>query len=109
MNSKPKGKRFPTRMLWMLALAMFALVCGGSVHRINPGGPFFSMSGDVLPTMAAIVVILAGITIFRTGNFLAIALSCILILVACFAITDVVTGVLQFWFHPSARGTLLGS
>ena len=77
MNSKPEGKRFPTRIMWMLALAMFALTCGGGVQRINPGGPFFSMGGDVLPTMAAIVVILAGITIFRTGNFLAIAVSCI--------------------------------
>ena len=109
MKSKPAGKHFETRLLCILGLALYAIACGGGIQRINPGGPFFSMGGDVLPFVAAVVVICAGLTVFRTGDLLMIALSCILILVACFAITNVVTGVLQFWFHPSARGALFGA
>ena len=109
MNPESQSNHFPTRIGLMLGLSVFAIICGGEVQRVNPGGPFFSVGGDVLPTLAAVVVLLTGITVFRTGHLLAIAVSCILMLVACYAITNVVTGVLQFWNHPSARGALFGS
>ena len=92
----------------MLGLALFALGCGGGAQRINPGGPFFSIGNDVIPALAAVTVILTGLTVFRTDHPLAIVISCMLMYVACMAINNVVTDVLQFWSHPTARGALFG-
>jgi len=107
-DTKSERACFPTRVWWMLGLALFAIASGGGAMRIVPGGPFFSIGSDVLPSFAALVAIAIGITVFRTRNAIAVLLAGMLILVACSAITNVVTDVLQFWFRRAARGDLFG-
>ena len=104
----PSKSMSMTRLCLMVGLTLYAIAFGGTAMRIVPGGPFFSMSADILPVVASITAMLIGLTAFRTKQTHAKLLAIISIAICCLAITNVVTDVMWFWIRPAARGDLIG-
>ena len=108
-DSEPQSNEISTaRVGWMVVLTFYAIAFGGTAIRIVPGGPFFSMSADILPVVTAVAAILIALSTFRTKQTQIKLLAIIPIVICCFAITNVVTDVMWFWVRPAARGDLIG-
>jgi hypothetical protein len=92
----------------IIGLAVFSVLFGGSAARIVPGGPFVSLTGDILPTIAAVVSIRYSLLTLRGRDIgtKAIAVTCVV--VCTFALSNVFRSVLSFWFRPYARGDFFG-
>ena len=91
-----------------MCLAVVALFFGGHVSRIVPGGPFISVTGDVLPFFAALAAIALGFLCLRSHDAAHKLFAVILILIATIAVANITVDVYSFWHRPAARGSLWG-
>lgn len=98
----------PPRLRWMIGLALFSFLMGGSLQRIVPGGPFISVISDILPSVAALISIRLGLLILRGKNPGAKFVALLFILLATLSLARIMTVVYLFWNRPYARGDLFG-
>jgi hypothetical protein len=98
----------PLRIGWIVGLTLFALLFSGSAIRIVPGGPFISITGDLLPAVASVVAMRLGLLILRGNALLPKLLALLFILLATLALSRVMIDVYTFWIRPFARGDLIG-
>lgn len=89
----------------LAVLALFFAVAGG---KTNPGGPFISISCDVMPFAIAFFVTLRSLLFLRTRWFWLRLGSLVPIAIACLIIAVVVNNVLDFWFRLHSRGDFIG-
>ena len=107
-NIRQDGKVPIPRLYWIAGLTFYSIFLGGSAQRIVPGGPFISVTGDILPVLSCFIVMTLGLTLYRTKNQLANLIAVITTLAACVIITQVATDVMRFWVRPAARGVFIG-
>ena len=98
----------PLRFWIMIAIALIASAWGGQLSRMVPGGPFISMTTELVPMLAALIAMAIGLSSFRTKDEPTIFLGIIAILISCLTITNVTAAVMEFWVRPAARGAFLG-
>ena len=98
----------PSRIGWVVGLTLFALLLGGSATRIVPGGPFISITSDVLPAAASLIAMRFGLVALRGRNVGTKLLALVFILLATLALGRIMIDVYSFWNRPYARGDLLG-
>jgi len=86
-------------------LAMFLVATDG---RISPGGPFFSVHGEIIPVGGCLVMLWLIGRDFRVASLRRrVGLS--LLALASVGITALATIVnVSFWLEPHARGDLVG-
>lgn len=76
--------------------------------KANPGGPFVSLFGDVVPVTSALLTIWFSLP-YTVHRILKIKVSAIALLaLATVMLASVAVGVTVFYFSPHARGTALG-
>jgi hypothetical protein len=101
----------PPGQNWLTVAVIFtvlALLLGGQRPRVNPGGPFISLVGDVLPMALAVAAIGYSLAAMRRGEIPVKVAALVIIVVAGIAIRNVLSSILAFWFRPTARGDLFG-
>jgi len=98
----------PSRLGWTIGLVLFSLLLGGSTPRIVPGGPFISITSDILPGVASLTAIRFGLIALRGRNIVAKFVALMFILLATLALSRIMIDVYSFWHRPFARGDLLG-
>jgi hypothetical protein len=96
------------RLTIAVIFALLALLLGGQSPRINPGGPFISLIGDILPTALAVAAIGYCFAAMRRAGIPVTVTALVIITVATIAIGNVFSSIVAFWFRPTARGDLLG-
>jgi len=97
----------PLRLVATIALTTLAFT-GVGTQRIIPGGPFISVTGDILPLASALSAICLGLFTLRHPDFLIKLAGLIFIVLATLSVAYNIIDVCSFWFHPKARGNLLG-
>lgn len=108
-HSRPQPPRESSRIGWVIGLSLFAVVLGGSTGRTVPGGPFISLTGDILPTIAALFAIRLALLTLRCRGVAIKLVAMLFVLVSTFALSNVFMSVYCFWFLRShARGDLFG-
>jgi hypothetical protein len=92
------------------AIALGAAVIGILVGpgRINPGGPFVSLIGDVLPACASVFAICNVLPFLRASRIGTVWTAAITLCFATLLIGFVLFGVVSFALAPNSRGTLIG-
>ena len=88
-------------------LSVVALISAGSVKTI-PGGPFISLTGDVLPFAAAVSALWLLPRIVSRARLMTKLVGLAFGIIATVALLAVVAGVIGFWLRPAARGDLFG-
>jgi hypothetical protein len=104
-TASPVGRNWLTVAV---IFAVLALLLGGHRPRINPGGPFISLIGDVLPTALAVAAIGYSFAAMRRAEIPVTVTALVIITVAAIAIGNVLSSIVAFWFRPTARGDLFG-
>ena len=96
-------------VVWLVCLCLGTLVLRVPfIQKTNPGGPFVSFFGDVVPILASLVLTVAVALWLRRMTSRERLISLVLLIVPAVVIAVVVTDVLGFWFWPNARGEFLG-
>lgn len=65
LNPDSEAPHIQRRLAWSGVLGTLALASAGQVMRERPGGPFISLTGDVIPFVAAVVAIIIGFCCLR--------------------------------------------
>jgi hypothetical protein len=91
-----------------LILSMIALLIGGEMPKIRPGGPFISVTHEVLPLILSLWVIYDCLSRLRLRVFGPRLAALVVSLLATLAIAKVLITIIAFWMHPYARGDLIG-
>jgi hypothetical protein len=81
-----------------------AAVCGA---KTNPGGPFISILGDLLPSLTCCGVIAWAWRSLRHGPLWRRLLVAIIALAAAALINLIAARVVSFWLAPYSRGALI--
>jgi len=100
----PDERRHYRKMTYTFLFSMYAFVFGGSTQRAIPGGPFLSVTGDLLPMAFAVLAVVLGLTLCRgkdAGTRIAVSL---MLLVATVAFARTFNDVYLYWNSPYARG-----
>jgi hypothetical protein len=90
------------------ALALAGLLAASSPAKVVPGGPFLSFIGDIIPAFVCVAVAVFGFASLRSTRGGALAIVCLLILLATALFGSIAKDVILFWFRPYARGTVIG-
>jgi len=93
---------------WMIGLTLFSLLLGGTAARIVPGGPFISVTSDVLPFAASLIAIRLGLLTLSERNSGAKLVALAIILLATLSMARIMIDVYSFWNRPYARGDFFG-
>ena len=96
------------RLGWIIGLTALAFVLGGSVTKTVPGGPFISVVGDILPSVAALAAIRLGFVALRGRRAGVKFVAALCLLVASLTLGRIMIDVYTFWSRPYARGELIG-
>ncbi len=99
---------FDRRAAWSYGLAVFAICNGGGGWKIVPGGPFFSIFWDILPSLAAIIAIVLCLRNIRDLPWDGIFAGVLPLILSTIALANVFVSVISFWHRPYARGDLFG-
>lgn len=91
----------------MAYLIVFAMLLGGHTTRSVPGGPFLSLTGDIVPAALSIIAIWLGFAVLQCGKPSMMIAAYILIILASIALGLICVDVLEFWLLPHARGPLM--
>lgn len=108
LNPDSEAPHIQRRLAWSGVLGTLALASAGQVMRERPGGPFISLTGDVIPFVAAVVAIIIGFCCLRAYTVKPKLIALIFIAFATVAIAIIIADVHSFWIRPFARGQLLG-
>ena len=106
----PRSPRNPSLLagnLTFVALIM-GMVFG---HKINPGGTFISVFGDIIPfalTVAALGYGIVGLRSSYSSKILEKVGAVIVILFSALVMYLVMFSFCRFWFAPYSRGELFG-
>lgn len=100
-------ERFNRRAVWAILLAIWAICFGGGGSKIVPGGPFFSIFFDILPSLAALFAIFLCLRNVRELPWEGIFASVLALILSTIALANVIVSVVSFWHRPYARGDLI--
>jgi hypothetical protein len=98
----------PSYLSRIIGLAVFSVLFGGTAARIVPGGPFVSLTSDILPTIAAVASVRYSLLSLRGRDIGTKVIAMFFVVVCTFALSNVFRSVLSFWFSPYARGDFFG-
>src|SRR5262249_16655372 len=98
--------RHPRALGWMIVGLFLAL---GMPHpgRIVPGGPFLSVSGDLVPIALCLTILTVCVTWFRGETLAGKVFLLVVMLSATVLLARLLESILLFWFRPYARGVLI--
>ena len=91
----------------LMVLASLVFAAGGSSRTI-PGGPFISITANLLPFVVSTAAIILYWPNLRSPLLSLALLFAVVILAAVAAIIFVVIDVISFYYRPCARGDLFG-
>jgi hypothetical protein len=90
------------------ALAVAGVLFLAGPPKSIPGGPYFSVVGEVIPATVCIAALAMGVaSIRKAAGGMKIGVSALL-LAATVLLAAIVERVILFWFDPHARGALFG-
>jgi len=96
------------RWFRLTLIGIVALWFAATGAKANPGGPFISVTFDILPVVTGVYVLTAAVRLLRDKNTYTRGLAFVPMLPAVFAISGVATNVLAFWTRYAARGPMIG-
>jgi hypothetical protein len=91
-----------------LAFAFFCMFLLATDGRIIPGGPFFSIHGEIIPVGGCLVILWSVGRAFRSASIVRRVGLSLLALFSAGIITLATAINVAFWFEPHARGDLVG-
>jgi len=96
--------------MWMMLICLLAafVIYQFDSPKIFPGGPFLSISRDLLPTALCLVTLWIGVVSIRRAPGDYKYYICILLLAATVQLAFLLERIIVFWFSPRARGSLFG-
>lgn len=93
----------------LFVLGVTASIIGPAVTaKINPGGPFISVVGDLLPLSLNLASICAGLGAFPSARGDVKAILLLMFGWATVMIGVTLSGLITWWAWPSLRGDILG-
>lgn len=98
----------PIVLAWMAGLTVVAFCFAGMSVRSAPGGPFFSVMGDIVPALAALIAIRLALFNLRVNNTGIRLIAFGFLVLATLVLSSITNDVYSFWYRPSARGVLIG-
>jgi hypothetical protein len=110
MDAAEKPWSCQKRCALAYCLAIFALALGGRplAGRSIPGGPFISISGDILPGIAAWMALRLLFLCLREPTLLPKLVAFPVCVIVGFAIARVAIDIVEFQMNPFARGAGIG-
>ena len=93
--------------LLIVAVAGSFLLAAFWGGKPNPGGPFISLLGDLLPSLLCCGVIASAWRSLRHGPLPRRLFVALIVLGAAALLNWIVAGVVSFWLRPYARGALI--
>jgi hypothetical protein len=98
-----------TRCLLMgIGLVLADILSVSGAGKVNPGGPFLSVTGDLVPCALCLAIFACGVLSLRSASAVFRVILLVLLLLTTVFLASVVEGVILFWFWPYARGALIG-
>ena len=98
--------RHPRALSWIFFGLVIALTMSRPM-RIVPGGPFLSVSGDLVPLAFCLTILTVCMTWFRGETAAGKVFLLLNIVLATILLAKVLESILLFWFRPYARGVLI--
>lgn len=96
-------------LAWLTIACVLSWAIGAPFRqKINPGGPFISITADVFPIVVCLATIVVGLVRFRQMTARERLSSLLLLLLPTLLMAFVLDEVIRFWLWPHARGAMFG-
>jgi hypothetical protein len=104
----PDEIRYRRALGWIFFVLIVMALTMPSVGRIIPGGPFLSVSGDLVPIALCLTFLTLCMMLFRRETGAGKLFLLVMMLLATGLLAKILESILLFWFRPYARGVLIG-
>lgn len=107
MNTSESNRKNYSVILPFMPLFLLPFVAH-EVSRVVPGGPFLSITGDIIPISFCLISLFYGtLLVSRAPVELKVAAICVMF-IDCFVIAERISDFMGFYFRPASRGNLFG-